>query len=248
MAISDKYYKDYMATNNPYIDSDYLRRVHEEVAKLVNAPSSHFGKLSDIEPKQTPLLEERWVWVTGYKGMDKDMKCMNDFQYEIGKTYDMPENTEVRVCSSGFHMCLNLGDVFRYKNIVSGNRFFEVAAQVRESDMKKYGKSDWYAKTDKLAAKSITILRELSVDEILAHIPEAAEWTDEIKAVALEKSVDTAKTEAKIHKLTTIGYSPELARYICEHANKSGYDLALALDTQPGISMDTKVMAIFSHI
>lgn len=247
MAISDKYYKDYMATNNPYVDSDYTRRVMEEVYKLTNAPTSKWS-WNDIEVKPIPVLEERWVWVTGYKGMDKDMKCMNDFQYEIGKTYDMPEDTAVECCHSGFHMCLNLDEVFKYKNTGSGNRFFEVSALVRESDMNKYGKREYFERRDKLAAKSITILRELSVDEILAHIPEAAEWTDEIKAIALEKSVDEAKTEAKIHKLTTIGYSPELARYICEHADKSGYDLALALDTQPGISMDTKVMAIFSHI
>lgn len=241
------FYKQYMATNKPYVDSDYIRHINEEVKKLVNALTSEW-RLSDIKPKQINTLEERWVWVTGYKGMDKDMKCMNDFQYEIGKTYDMPEDAEVTVCSSGFHMCLEFEHVFKYKDIGHGNRFFEVSALVRESDMKKYGKCEYYTKKDKLAAKSIEILRELTVDEILAHIPEAAEWTDEVKAIALEKGVDTAKTEGKIHKLTTIGYSPELARYICTSTSKSGYDLAMALDTQPGISMDTKIMAIFSHI
>lgn len=238
MAISDKYYKDYMTTINHYFDSEYTRRINEEITKLVNAPTY----------KQTPLLEKRWIWVTGYKGMDKDMKCRNDFQYEIGRTYDMPEDAVVETCVSGFHMCLKLEDVFKYKNINHNNRFFEVRALVCESDLMKYGKNIWYGPDDKLAAKSIEILRELTVDEILAHIPEAAEWTDEIKAIALEKGVDMAKAEGKIRKMTTIGYSPELARYICTSTHKSGYDLAVALDTQPGISMDTKVMAIFSHI
>lgn len=230
---------NYIMTSNPYLDSDYANRVRARV----------FDSLSDVKPEQIPLLEERWVWVTGYKGTDKDMKCMNDFQYEIGKTYDMPEGEEIRTCHSGFHMCLKLEDVFEYRRIEKGNRFFEVRALVRESNRNGY--ISWaypYIRDDKLAAKSIEIVRELSADEILAHIPEAAEWPDEIKELALEKNVSAAKAEYKINKLVSMGYSPELAKYICNGTHKSGYELAVALDTQPGISMDTKILAIFSHV
>ena len=125
---------------------------------------------------------DEWVWITGYKGTGKDMKCKNDFQYELGKTYVMPEGEAVAACESGFHMCMKLEDVYNYYRIGSGNRFFECRALVRKSDLEKYGTvvSDLYASfyayitrndviIDKLAAKSIELTRELSVDEILDH-------------------------------------------------------------------------------
>lgn len=234
-------YTNYMMPSNAYMDDVYMRRRMEDLNRIINAPQYSFSDVS----KKTPSLEEKWVWVTGYKGTDKDMKCMNDFQYEIGKTYDMPEDSSVKACQSGFHMCLELEHVFKYKDIGHGNRFFEVRALVRESDLTKYGKREYFVASDKLAAKSIELLRELGADEILAHIPVAAGWSDEIKTIAIEKGIDEARTEAKVRELITMGYSPELARYICSQA---GYALAVALDTQPGISMDTKIMAIFSHV
>ena len=46
-----------------------------------------------------------------YKGFDKDLKC-RDFQYEIGKTYEMEE--EPILCERGFHFCKKLIDVSSY--------------------------------------------------------------------------------------------------------------------------------------
>ena len=51
--------------------------------------------------------------VTGYKAFDNNMKCMNNFQYEVGKIYTMNEN-EVVLCQSGFHFCMIPIDVFEY--------------------------------------------------------------------------------------------------------------------------------------
>ena len=244
-----------ITTTNPYRSATEMADLQSALYHELGIRSGNtFAALSGQtvaktldEPYDTP--EEKWVWVTGYKGMDKDMKCMNDFQYEIGKTYNMPEGEEIRACHSGFHMCLKLEDVFVYQRIEKGNRFFEVRALVRESDRNTYGiTAGWLSDYNKLAAKSIEIVRELSADEILAHIPEAAEWSDEVKKLALEKGVVAAKAEGKIHKLVSVGYSTELAKYICNDTHRSGYELAMALDTQPGISMDTKILAIFSHV
>ncbi len=46
-----------------------------------------------------------------YKGFDKDLQC-REFQYEIGKTYEMKE--EPILCVRGFHFCEKLSDVAPY--------------------------------------------------------------------------------------------------------------------------------------
>lgn len=207
---------------------------------------------------------DEWVWVTGYKGTDKDMKCKNDFQYELGKQYDMPEGEAVEACQSGFHMCMKLEDVYNYYPIECGRRYFECRALVRKTDLEKYGKTDassfnsvymfglsGSAIVDKLAAKSIELIRELTIDEILAHKSEAGLWPEYVKDMAIRESFEEAKTEWHIIHMTEMGYARPLAEYICKNKNNrhlGGYDLAVALDSQLDISMDTKVNAIFSHI
>ena len=41
-----------------------------------------------------------------YKGFNNDMTCRG-FQYEVGKTYEMPEGKEAKLCEQGFHACEN---------------------------------------------------------------------------------------------------------------------------------------------
>ena len=230
----------------------------QEVYKAIMSPppmTIDEGEQKD-RPWDTP--EEKWTWVTGYKGLDKDMKAYGDFQYEMDKLYIMPDGETVEACHGGFHLCLKLEDLYNYKFIGSSNRFFECSALVREKDLEQYGKANggWRMNgmfmsphaVDKLAAKSIRLIRELSVDEILAHIEGVNEWPEYIKEMAIGEGVPAAQKELKLITMTKMGYARPLAEYICNHCDSSGYDLAVALDAQPGISMDTKVAAIFSHI
>ena len=61
----------------------------------------------------------------GYKAFNKDLKC-RDFQYEIGKTYEMEE--EPIICEKGFHFCKNPIDVFGYYDFTNSIRICKVEA------------------------------------------------------------------------------------------------------------------------
>ncbi len=234
------------------LTKDAVMTQQEVYKAIMSRPSMTIGEDKQKDrPWDTP--EEKWTWVTGYKGLDKDMKAYGDFQYEMDKLYIMPEGEPVEACHGGFHLCLKLEDLHNYKSIGAGNRFFECKALVRESDLKKYGTHDiqrlFTCKVDKLAAKSIQLTRELSVDEILAHIDGVDEWPFYVKKTAITENIDKAKTEMKILTMIKMGYAEPLAKYIVNDRNgEDGYNLAVALDSQPGISMDTKINAIFSHI
>ena len=159
--------------------------------------------------------EEEWVWVDGFKGTDKDMKC-NDYQYEMGKQHDMPEGEEIVECKSGFHLCRELMDVFHYYPIGDGRRFFKVRALVRKKDWENEYVScsdcDWShaIRRDKLTSKSIIFERELTPDEII---------TDRMIAYSKVRS-------------------EEFARYIL---TIDKFQMARALGSQKDISMDTRV-------
>ena len=101
----------------------------------------------------------------------------NDFQYELGKTYE-ENDKEIKTCRSGFHFCLNLDDVMNYCHYGKDSfttRYFKVKGLVRKSNLKEYGTkvkvtySSLYVNyeiVDKLAAKSIIILEEIPKEEI----------------------------------------------------------------------------------
>ena len=99
-----------------------------------------------------------------YKGFDKDLKC-RDFQYEIGKTYTMMEGEPVKLCKRGFHACEKPLDCFGY--YAPGlSRYCEV--ELADVSGERSGDS-------KRVAKTITIIRELTKDEMHDISQEGAE-------------------------------------------------------------------------
>ncbi len=70
------------------------------------------------------IEETKEIITKGVKGFDKDLKCYNDFQYEIGKEYET-DKKPIRCTSNGFHFCENPLDVFRYYS-PNESRFAEV--------------------------------------------------------------------------------------------------------------------------
>ncbi|MBZ4494527.1 hypothetical protein M1I50_09165 [Clostridioides difficile] len=98
------------------------------------------------------------------------MKC-RDFQYKLNKTYSM-NGDDINVCNCGFHLCLNLEDVFQYYGLNFSNRFFKVKALVKKVDKNNYGAMSeppsyfsFGHKIDKIVAKKIVFLEELTFDE-----------------------------------------------------------------------------------
>ena len=98
--------------------------------------------------------------IKSYKGMNKDMKCRNGFQYEPGKTYEQKTAT---VCGPGFHSCEAPLDVLRYFGLKDGNRYFEtvadgVIAQRKDDD-------------SKIASSKLTIGAEIGLPGLIkAHM------------------------------------------------------------------------------
>lgn len=195
--------------------------------------------------------EEEWVWVEGYKGTDKNM-CCRDYQYEMSKQFDMPEDADVEECKSGFHLCLNMSDVFKYYNVGSGNRFFKVKALVRKADKDQYGFPEIVTLDDykihtgaiynKLVAKSIIFLSELTTDEILESIGEI-DLPEQYKPLVIEHSLNHAYDKYRTDTLVEDGYSKAFASHL---AQSNQFDVAHAIGSQKDLSMDMKVLYILN--
>lgn len=202
-----------------------------------------------ITPEPKP---EEWIWVEGYKGTDKDMRCM-DFQYELGKQYDMSEDQTIKTCVSGFHLCLELDDVFQYYDIKDNHRFFKVLALVRKTDKNDYGhpmlsmdaSGRYYttSRCNKIVAKSIMFISELTIDEI-CEPTELRDLPYEYKQMAIEIGIDNTMANYKVTTLVEDGYSLPFASYIVE---KGKFKIAHAVGSQKDLSMDMKVLSIFKE-
>lgn len=223
----------------------------------IKSPSEEFVK---DEPKEETTEEtaaeikpaEEWIWVEGFKGMDKNMQAYDNFQYELDKQYDMPEGATIEPCSGGFHLCLNLRDVFDHYSIGNGNRFFYALALVRKSDAEKYGTYENLTDErgfiyhtypiNKLAAKSIKIVRELTADEILKSYG-GDEWDEKYKQIALSVNVNAATTAMYTDDLIGFGYSLPFASWL---VNNRKYEIAKAVGSQTDLSMDMKCLMIMN--
>ena len=185
-------------------------------------------KATDEEP-------EEWIWVEGYKGTDKDMKC-RDFQFELNKEFY--HEGDVNLCCSGFHFCQKLKNVFIYYNIRQGNRFFKVRALVNKKKYKEGNSKD--------TSKAIIFTEELSREEIFAafveRTPEAKDLPAKYFDTLFNGSAISAVYEWQIDTLVLDGYSPELAEYFVK--NLHVFNVAHIFASQPGLSMDAKVIGI----
>jgi hypothetical protein len=200
--------------------------------------------------------EEEWVWVEGFKGMDKDMKCRGH-QFQLGRYEVLPDNMDIRICESGFHFCLNLKDVFSYYDIEDGNRFFKVRALVRREDLDKClglnGPEKNYTSSlhsispfsslnrDKLTSKQLVPLYELTPDEVFS-VTDHKDWSLEDKLFAMQNGIKAIDLRNQVKDLIQLGYSKTFAYYIA--TKTENYELAKAIGSQKDLSMDMKALMI----
>ena len=177
-----------------------------------NEAKSNGVIIAPIEPAKENDESEEWIWVEGYKGTEADMSCRG-FRYELGKQFDIPEGEEIEECTNGFHLCLFLHDVYDYYSIGGGRRYFKVKALVRKADYERYGTCPELRtsvgchivphRIDKIVAKSIEFVRELSIEEVLSAVPfDFTGWTDEWKELAMRTSIDVAKSIEFVRELS----------------------------------------------
>lgn len=191
--------------------------------------------------------EIEWVFVEGYKGTDKDMKC-RDFQYDFGKVYTM-DGKDVELCESGFHLCRDLDDVFDFYKPGDGNRFFKVRAEVKKKDLDKYDVTiAWLGSNKKLVARNIEFLYEVEPEELCGAYRERYAGFDYapdhyILRIFNGEDEDEVREEYQANQLKEDGYSELVAMYIAKHGSKK-FDKAHALAHQDGISMDVRMMCI----
>ena len=224
------------------------KKVMEAVEK-VNESTREESKVEETKPV------EEWIWIEGYKGTDKDMKC-RDYQYTLGELHNMPNNSEIKECSAGFHLCKTLKDVFNYYDICDGHRYFKVRALVRKDHYERYGQATedysaygftphfWDQKVyDKMVAKSIIFEQELTPDEIFAATNyDIASWDDKYKQLALQVGIARAADYIRKDELVKLGYSEAFALMIIDMKK---YDIAKSVGSQPDLSMDMKCWLIF---
>ena len=223
-----------------------------------------FKKIEEVKSTNTENIkpeliepEEEWVWVEGYKGTTKDMQGYGNFQYELGVQYDMPEGAKIEECKGGFHFCLNLKNVYHHYSIGKNNRFFKVKGLVRKNDVEKYGKINYAINPytlystdhgcnykDKIVAKSIVLLEELTIDEIFDSIKCKYFISDKYKHVAIEQSIKQAIVNSKLDTLVEDGYSEAVASIIIQ---KEKFSIAHAVASQKELSMDVKILTIFCN-
>lgn len=81
------------------------------------------------------LPDDEYIWVEGYKGTNSEMMC-RDYQFELNKEYTI--EGEPKICSNGFHFCIELKDVFDYYTFDTiknyHNRYFKVKCLVKKED------------------------------------------------------------------------------------------------------------------
>ena len=116
--------------------------------------------------------------IKSYKAFDKNMRC-RDFQYEVGKEYEM--DGEIKCRERGFHACKSPMEVWDHYDMLS-SRFAEV---------EQSGKIEEEGNSTKVCSSHIKIKAELKLADIIKI---GVEWLKDITSPTKVKT-DIAKND-----------------------------------------------------
>ena len=129
-----------------------------------------------------------------YKGFDKKLKC-RDFQYEIGKEYEM--DGEIKVCSRGFHACESPFDVFDHYTMID-SRFCEVE---QDGNISKEDRGT------KICSSKIKIKAELKLADMINL---GVEWLKEITSPEKIKTSIKDNSSGNGAQIGSSGYDAQI--------------------------------------
>lgn len=233
----------------------------EEKQKVIDSASSN-PNISVTEVKsaeEQPAAE--WIWVEGYKGTNKDMKCYNNFQFTLGEEYT--KDGEIIMCKNGFHFSPTLKQTFQFYTPYgehNNNRFFKVKALINKNQMVEKNIASFFSPTpnyklvpmrstdDKLVAKSIVFLEEISTKEIFNEYfyGRRDEESDEYKENWRKHDLDYAN-RYKYKKIidNSSVYSQEFKNYIKTLSNIDTLR-KIAILTVENINHEVRMQMIFN--
>ena len=132
--------------------------------------------------------------IKSYKGFDKNLKC-RDFQYEIGKEYEM--DGEIKVCNRGFHACESPFDVFDHYTMID-SRFCEVE---QDGNISKEDRGT------KICSSKIKIKAELKLADMINL---GVEWLKEITSPEKIKTSIKDNSSGDDAKIGSSGYNAKI--------------------------------------
>ena len=132
--------------------------------------------------------------IKSYKGFDKNLKC-RDFQYEIGKEYEM--DGEIKVCNRGFHACESPFDVFDHYTMID-SRFCEVE---QDGNISKEDRGT------KICSSKIKIKAELKLADMIYL---GVEWLKEITSPEKIKTSIKDNSSGYGAKIGSSGYDAQI--------------------------------------
>ena len=142
--------------------------------------------------------------IKSYKGFDSSLSC-RDFQYEVGKEYEM--DGRIECCERGFHACESPLEVFDHYDMLK-SRFAEV---------EQSGTIDREEGSTKVCSSRIKIKAELKLADIINI---GVEWLKDITSPSKVKTdsslIDNGEREKQIGssgdyaKIGSSGYSAKI--------------------------------------
>lgn len=132
--------------------------------------------------------------IKSYKGFDKNLKC-RDFQYEIGKEYEM--DGEIKVCSRGFHACESPFEVFDHYPMID-SRFCEVE---QDGNISKEDRGT------KICSSKIKIKAELKLADMINL---GVEWLKEITSPKKMKTSIKDNSSGNGAQIGSSGYGAKI--------------------------------------